>query len=65
MFVSILQRLGVRVSQHPGEPLQSRADSNTRKSRSGGQGQKVRKQPAQPGVSIRVLPKLIPRGDTT
>jgi hypothetical protein len=50
MFVSILQRLGSRVSQHPGEPLQSRADSDTRKFR--------------PGASARVMPKLHSRGDT-
>jgi len=37
MFVSILQRFGFRVSRHAGEPLQSRADQNTRKVESGGQ----------------------------
>ena len=42
MFVSILQRLGFRAPQHPGEPLQSRADFNTRTSPSGGPGKKVR-----------------------
>ncbi len=42
MFVSILQRLGLLTSQHPGEPLQSRADSITRTSPSGGPGKKVR-----------------------
>ncbi len=48
MFVSILQRLSVRASQHPGEPLQSRADSNTQASRLGGEGKKV-------GVSTGLL----------
>ncbi len=42
MFVSILQRLGLRASRHPGEPLQSRADSTTRTSRPGPSGGKVR-----------------------
>ena len=42
MFVSILQRLGLRASRHPGEPLQSRADSTTRTSRPGQSGEKVR-----------------------
>ena len=42
MFVSILQRLGLRASRHPGEPLQSRADSTTRASRPGPSGEKVR-----------------------
>lgn len=42
MFVSILQRLGLRASRHPGEPLQSRADSSTRTSRPGQSGEKVR-----------------------
>ena len=42
MFVSILQRLDLRASQHPGVPLQSRADSNPRTSPSGRQGGKVR-----------------------
>ena len=37
MFVSILQRFVSRVSQAAGEPLQSRADQNTRKTESGGQ----------------------------
>jgi DnaK suppressor protein len=41
MFVSILQRLGARASRHPSEPLQSRADSNTRKSQMGGREEKV------------------------
>jgi DnaK suppressor protein len=36
MFVSILQRFGFRASQRAGEPLQSRADQNTRKAESGG-----------------------------
>lgn len=42
MFVSILQRLGLRASRHRGEPLQSRADSTTRTSRPGQSGEKVR-----------------------
>ncbi len=42
MFVSILQRLGLRASRHPGEPLQSRADSTTPTSRPGPSGKKVR-----------------------
>jgi len=42
MFVSILQRLGLRASRHPGEPLQSRADSTTRTSPPGQSGGKVR-----------------------
>lgn len=42
MFVSILQRLGLRASRHPGEPLQSRADSTTPTSRPGQSGRKVR-----------------------
>ena len=37
MFVSILQRFVFWVSQGAGEPLQSRADQNTRKIESGGQ----------------------------
>lgn len=37
MFVSILQRFVCRVIQLAGEPLQSRADQNTRKIKSGGQ----------------------------
>ena len=36
MFVSILQRFGFKASQRAGEPLQSRADQNTRKTESGG-----------------------------
>ena len=36
MFVSILQRFIFWVSQRAGEPLQSRADQNTRKTKSGG-----------------------------
>lgn len=42
MFVSILQRSGSRKSGHPGEPLQSPADSSTRTSRPGQAGEKVR-----------------------
>ena len=42
MFVSNLQRLGPGMSRHPGEPLQSRADSTTRASRPGQPGEKVR-----------------------
>jgi hypothetical protein len=42
MFVSILQRSDSRKSGHPGEPLQSRADSSTRASPSGRSGEKVR-----------------------
>jgi hypothetical protein len=37
MFVSILQLFVCRVIQLAGEPLQSRADQNTRKIKSGGQ----------------------------
>jgi hypothetical protein len=37
MFVSILQRFVCRVIQLGGEPLQSRADQNTRNIESGGQ----------------------------
>lgn len=40
MFVSILQRFVFRKSQRAGEPLQSRADPNTRKVESGGQPDK-------------------------
>ena len=36
MFVSILQRFVLRVSQRAGEPLQSRAGQNTRIAESGG-----------------------------
>ena len=36
MFVSILQRFVFRASQRDSEPLQSRADQNTRKAESGG-----------------------------
>jgi DnaK suppressor protein len=51
MIVSILQRFGFRVSQHAGEPLQSRADQNTRKAESGGQpGRK------QATSSVKVAP---------
>lgn len=35
MFVSILQRIVVRLTHRDGEPLQSRADHNTRKAESG------------------------------
>ena len=42
MFVSILQRLGLLAARHPGEPLQSRADSNTPTDSSAGRGKKVR-----------------------
>lgn len=42
MIVSILQRLGLRAARHPGEPLQSRADSSTRAIPSKRQGEKVR-----------------------
>lgn len=42
MIVSILQRLGLRASQHAGEPLQSRADSATRSSPEKRQAEKVR-----------------------
>lgn len=42
MIVSILQRLGLRAARHPGEPLQSRADSSTQSSPSKRQGEKVR-----------------------
>ena len=42
MFVSILQRLNLRAAQRPGEPLQSRADSAARTSRSGGANRSVR-----------------------
>jgi hypothetical protein len=52
MFVSILQRFVFWVSQGAGEPLQSRADQNTRKTESGGQsGSK----PAKKRVEDRVL----------
>jgi hypothetical protein len=52
MFVSILQRFVFWVSQGAGEPLQSRADQNTRKAESGGQsGEK----PAKKRVEDRVL----------
>ncbi|MBW8722680.1 MAG: hypothetical protein JF626_12695 [Polaromonas sp.] len=40
MFVSILQLFVCRVIQLAGEPLQSRADQNTRKIESGGQSSK-------------------------
>lgn len=40
MFVSILQRFFCRVIQLAGEPLQSRADQNTRENESGGQASK-------------------------
>jgi hypothetical protein len=40
MFVSILQRFGFKVPQRVSEPLQSRADQNTRKSEAGGQPDK-------------------------
>lgn len=40
MFVSILQRFICRVIQLAGEPLQSRADQNTREIESGGQSGK-------------------------
>ncbi|MES2942774.1 MAG: RNA polymerase-binding protein DksA, partial [Pseudomonadota bacterium] len=41
MFVSILQRLGLKGARRGGEPLQSRADQNTRTAESGGeQGRK-------------------------
>lgn len=52
MFVSILQRFGFRVSQHAGEPLQSRADQNTRKAESGGLPD--RKQGKQGASSVKV-----------
>ena len=42
MFVSILQRLDLRAAQRPGEPLQSRADSAARTSRSGSADRTVR-----------------------
>ena len=42
MFVSILQRLDFRAAQRPGQPLQSRADSAARTSRSGGADRSVR-----------------------
>jgi len=42
MIVSILQRLGLRASQHAGEPLQSRADSAARSSPAKSQVEKVR-----------------------
>lgn len=42
MIVSILQRLGSKASQHPGEPLQSRADSPGRSWPEKWQGEKVR-----------------------
>ena len=42
MFVSILQRSGMRTAQRPGEPLQSRADSAARTSRSGDADRSVR-----------------------
>ena len=42
MFVSNLQRLDLRAAQHPGEPLQSRADSAARTSRFGGVHRSVR-----------------------
>lgn len=42
MIVSILQRLGARASQRPGEPLQSRADSPGRSSSAKRQGGEVR-----------------------
>lgn len=42
MIVSILQRLGARASQRPGEPLQSRADSPGRSSSATRQGGRVR-----------------------
>lgn len=89
MFVSILQRSASGKSGHPGEPLQSRADSSTRTSRPGLPGEQVRvstglktagtaadkpdnqvkdrhgpAQPVLPGTSMRLIPKLFPRGDT-
>src|SRR3954466_10177349 len=52
MFVSILQLFVFRVAQGAGEPLQSRADQNTRKIKLGGQsGTK----PATKRVENRVL----------
>lgn len=42
MIVSILQRFGLKASQHPGEPLQSRADSSSRSSPAKRQAEKVR-----------------------
>jgi DnaK suppressor protein len=41
MFVSILQRFGLRGLRRSGEPLQSRADQNTRTSQSGGPAESV------------------------
>lgn len=62
MFVSILQRFVFWVSQGAGEPLQSRADQNTRKTGSGGQsGTK----PAKKRVEDRVLAVLRTGGRRT
>ena len=41
MFVSILQRFGLRGLRRSGEPLQSRADQNTRTAESGGPAESV------------------------
>ena len=42
MFVSIPQRLDSRPVRHPGQPLQSRADSSTPIAPSGRDGKRVR-----------------------
>ena len=74
MFVSILQRFVCRVIQLAGEPLQSRADQNTRSIESGGQPRDGMRQTNQeiwqqeglncfeavwPGSRLRVL-KVVP-----
>jgi len=41
MFVSILQRFGFRAPQRASEPLQSRADPNTRKAELQGKSDKI------------------------
>lgn len=48
MFVSILQRLDRHAAQHPGKPLQSRADSAARTSRSGAVDRSLRVSTGRP-----------------
>ena len=53
MFVSILQRFVFWVSQGAGQPLQSRADQNTRKTESRGQpGTKPAKKQVEDYLSV-------------
>ena len=78
MFVSILQLFVCRVIQLAGEPLQSRADQNTRKAESGDQCRQTNQEiwqqegsnctaavwPGSRHRNLKAVPVQLSRGDT-